>query len=110
MKSVKEETGVIKLFVVYSKIKEDRKTHLIDNGWVLIKTDGISKNSADIKIQEMISHILEDTNNLPQKITLITEDKGFFKISRQIINNGIELEIICGTKNPRWIKNLNLTV
>ncbi len=106
MKSVSETDGDIKLHVVYSKIKEARKSELIENGWSLVDTGEISRNSADHKIKEMINSILDDKDNLPDKIFLITEDKGFFKISQQVIKAGIKLEIICGTKNPQWIKDL----
>ena len=95
-----------KRYVVYSKIKEARKEKLLEKGWILIETDGISKNSADYKIQNMIQIILEDRSSLPDKIYLITEDKGFFNISQKIIDTGIKLEIICSTKDPQWIKNL----
>lgn len=94
------------LYVVYSKIKEARKIKLIEKGWILIQTSEISKNSADKKIQEMIALILDDKVNDIEKIYLITEDKGFSKISQKIIDNGIDLTVICGTKNPQWIQNL----
>ena len=93
-------------YAVYSKIKESRKEVLLENGWTLAPTEGISRNSADNKIKEMIESIMGDTNNLPEKIFIITEDTGFYKISKRIIGNGIPLEIICGTKNPAWIKQL----
>lgn len=108
MKRVHETDGEIKSYVVYSKIKEERKEELLDNGWVLIQTAEISKNSADYRIKEMINTLLEDNNNKPKKIFLITEDKGFYKISLQISKSGIELEIICGTKDPQWISDLKL--
>jgi len=95
-----------KLYVVYSKIKDSRKEQLLENGWILIQTEGISHNSADYKIQEMIQLILKEKSSLPGKVYLITEDKGFYKISQQIIDSGIKLEIICATKDPQWIKNL----
>lgn len=95
-----------KRYVVYSKIKEARKEKLLEKGWILIETEGISKNSADYKIQDMIQLILKDKSSLPDKIYLITEDKGFFNISQQIIDTGIKLEIICATKDPQWIKDL----
>ncbi len=96
-----------KLYVVYSKIKEARKEKLLENGWILIETEGIAKNSADYKIQNMIQLILNEKSSRPDKIYLITEDKGFFNISQQIIDSGIKLEIICSTKDPQWIKDLN---
>lgn len=95
-----------KLYVIYSKIKEARKVQLTEEGWILIQTENPGKNSADYKIQEMIELILNERSTLPMKIFLITEDKGFSKISRKIIENGIELEVICGTKDPQWIKDL----
>ncbi|PKL17851.1 MAG: hypothetical protein CVV49_08710 [Spirochaetae bacterium HGW-Spirochaetae-5] len=95
-----------KRYVVYSKIKEARKEKLLEKGWVLVETDGISKNSADYKIQNMIQTILENRSSLPDKIYLITEDKGFFNISQKIIDTGIKLEIICSTKDPQWVKDL----
>jgi len=95
-----------KMYVVYSKIKDARKEQLLGNGWILIQTEGISHNSADYKIQEMIQLVLKEKSSLPDKIYLITEDKGFYKISQQIIDSGIKLEIICSTKDPQWIKNL----
>ncbi len=94
------------LYVVYSKIKEARKEKLQESGWILIQTEGISRNSADYKIQEMIQLILKKEPPLPDKIFLITEDKGFYNISQQIIDTGIKLEIICATKDPQWIKDL----
>lgn len=106
MKHVNEASGEIKLYVVYSKIKEARKFQLLENGWTLIQTGGIAKNSADYKIKEMIDSILKDKLNTTGKIFLISEDKGFYKISRNIIMNGIPLEVICGTKDPQWIKDL----
>jgi len=95
-----------KLYVVYSKIKEGRKEKLIENGWELIQTGCIARNSADHMIQDMINRILKEQSSLPDKIYLITEDKGFFNISQQIIDKGIKLEIICATKDPQWIKDL----
>jgi hypothetical protein len=100
------KTDEEKLYVVYSKIKEARKEKLIENGWILIETSGIAKNSADYKIQDMILFILKEKSPLPEKIYLITEDKGFFNISQKIIDAGIKLEIICSTKDPQWIKEL----
>jgi hypothetical protein len=97
-----------KLYVVYSKIKEARKERLLEKGWILVETEGIAKNSADYKIQNMIEIILEERSPLPDKIFLITEDRGFFNISQKIIDTGIKLEIICSTKDPQWIKNLTL--
>jgi len=109
MKRVHETSCDVKLYAVYSKIKEARKSCLSENGWELVQTDGIARNSADSRIQNMIGSVLDSENNLPEQIILITEDKGFFKISREIIGKGIHLEVICGTKNPQWIKNLKLS-
>lgn len=100
------KTADEKLYVVYSKIKETRKEKLLENGWILIETEGIAKNSADYKIQDMIQLLLENKSSLPDKIYLITEDKGFFNISQKIIDAEISLEIICSTKDPQWIKDL----
>ena len=105
MERVRKTEGEVLLYVVFSKIKDARKVQLIEDGWKLIQTTGIAKNSADNKIKEMIDSILEETIP-PDKIFLITEDKGFFKISKQIIKNNIQLEIIRGTKDPQWIKDL----
>jgi hypothetical protein len=109
MKYVHEAPGEVKLYVIYARIKEARKAQLLEKGWILVQADEISKNSADYKIKEMIDLILEDNGIIPLKIFLITEDKGYYKISQQIIAKGIRLEIITGTKNPEWIRNLNLT-
>ncbi len=106
MKQVHESEGEMKLYAVFSKIKEARKVQLLENGWILIDTGNISKNSADFKIKEMIFSILENKTCIPEKIFLITEDKGFYKISQRIIMKGIHLEVICGTKSPQWIRTL----
>jgi hypothetical protein len=92
--------------VVYSKIKESRKDVLLEQGWMLLQAESVSRNCADRKIKEMIRSVLEDENSLPEKIFIITEDKGFFKISKEILGRGIPLEILCGTKNPPWIHKL----
>jgi len=96
------------LFAVYSRIKESRKIELTENGWELVLTAGAARNSADLKIKEMINSILDNKAAETGKIFLITEDRGFYKISQRIISSGIQLEIICGTKNPQWIKDLKL--
>ena len=57
-----------KLYVVYSKIKDARKETLLEKSWILIQTEGISRNSADYKIQEMIQLILKEKSSLPDKI------------------------------------------
>ncbi len=106
MERVNNIQGDIKRYVVYSKIKEARKKALLDNSWILTDTGLISRNSADIKIKEMIDEILEDESNRVNKIILITEDKGFYKTAKKIIAGGIEVEVICGTKNPAWVKRL----
>jgi hypothetical protein len=93
-------------YVVFSRIKGARKAILIENGWILIETGAISKNSSDNKIKLMLEEILADSKNDIEKIFLITEDKGFSRISKKIIQKGIPLEIICGTKNPAWIQQL----
>lgn len=103
---VNETAGEVQQYVVFSKIKESRKIILSENKWILVPTHEISKNSADYKIKEMIYSAVEIKNLLPEKIFLITEDKGYFKICREIISKGIKLEIITGTKNPQWIKDL----
>lgn len=107
MKHVHETSGPKKQYVVYSKIKESRKDRLAEVGWELVKTMGIYKNSADNVMKEMIESILDDNDIAAKKIVLITEDKGFYKISRQVIIAGIELEMICGRKDPEWIKKLS---
>lgn len=107
MARVRASDGTIVSYVVYSRIKESRKGVLLDNGWILVPTESISRNSADNKIKVMIASIIEDKRNPPEKICIITEDAGFYKISRQIIENGIQLEILCGTKHPDWIKQLD---
>lgn len=93
-------------YVVYSKIKEERKTDLLANSWILIDTGEISKNSADKKIKSMIDEILEDENIHIDKIIIISEDKGFYKTAKKIITRGVQVEIICGTKNPSLVKQL----
>ncbi len=107
MKHVHETSGPKKQYVVYSKIKESRKDRLAEVGWELVKTTGIYKNSADNVMKEMIGSILDDNDIAAKKIVLITEDKGFYKISQQVIIAGIELEVICGRKDPEWIKKLS---
>lgn len=107
MKHVHETSGPKKQYVVYSQIKESRKDRLAEVGWELVKTMGIYKNSADNVMKEMIESILDDNGIAAKKIVLITEDKGFYKISRQVIIAGIELEVICGRKDPEWIKKLS---
>lgn len=107
MKHVHETSGPKKQYVVYSKIKESRKDRLTEVGWELVRTTGIYKNSADNVMKEMIESILDDNDIAAKKIVLITEDKGFYKISQQVIIAGIELEVICGRKDPEWIKKLS---
>jgi hypothetical protein len=109
MKYVHAAEGELKLYVVYARIKEARKALLLENGWILVQASEISKNSADYKIKEIINSVLEDKENIPRKIFLITEDKDYYKIAQQVIAKGIRLEVITGTKNPQWIRNLNLT-
>ncbi|MCU0820991.1 MAG: hypothetical protein MUC95_00770 [Spirochaetes bacterium] len=104
---VRESEGETISCAVYSRIKESRKEVLLENGWILVPTEGVARNSADKKIKVMIELIIGDKNNQPKKISIITEDRGFYKISKQIIEKGINLEIICGTKNPPWIKKLS---
>ena len=110
LERIMERTGNIqsntKRYVVYSKIKEERKKDLLANNWILTDTGEISKNSADKKIKDMIDEILEDENIHIDKIIIITEDKGFYKTAKKIIARGIQVEIICGTKNPSWVKRL----
>jgi hypothetical protein len=108
MTIVRGVKGDIKLYTIYSKIKESRKSSLSENGWELVQTEGIGRNSADKIIIKMIESVMVTENNLPESIYLITEDKGFFKISQKIISKGIHLEVICGTKYPQWIKDLKL--
>lgn len=108
MEIVRGVKGDIKLYTIYSKIKETRKSSLSENGWELVQTEGIGRNSADKIIVKMIESVISTENNLPESIYLITEDKGFFKISQKIISKGIHLKVICGTKDPQWIKDLKL--
>jgi hypothetical protein len=103
VKGVECETAC---YVVFSKIKEARKDVLIENGWVLIETGAISKNSSDNRIKLMLEEILANGKNDIKKIFLITEDKGFSRISKKIMQSGIQLEILCGTKDPAWIHTL----
>lgn len=110
MKIAKAVNGDKKLFTVYSKIKESRKPSLSENGWELIQTEGIGRNSSDRMIIKMIDAVITGENDLPENIFLITEDKGFFNISQKIISKGIHLEVICGTKDPQWIKDLKKKV
>jgi hypothetical protein len=93
-------------YVVYSKIKEARKQSLLDNGWILTDTGQIGRNSADIKIKEMIDDVLCDENRLVGKIIIISEDKGFYKIAKRIKEQGIGVEVICGTKSPGWVERV----
>ncbi len=83
-----------KRYVVYSKIKEARKKVLEENGWILIETNEISRNSADKKINLMIEEILQEKNTSTEKIIIISKDKGFYKISKKIIAQGMQVEII----------------
>jgi len=106
MSRVSECDGKTMPYVVYSKIKESRKDVLLEHGWMLVQAESVSRNCADRKIKEMIRSVLEDEDSLPEKIFIITEDKGFFKISKEILGRGIQLEILCSTKNPPWIHRL----
>jgi len=106
MERIRSISSDTKKYVVYSKIKEARKEALLDNGWILIDTGEISKNSADKKIKDMIDGILEDEDKQTDKIILITEDKGFYKTAKKIKACGIDVEVICGTKNPDWAGRL----
>lgn len=108
MTIVRELKGDIKLYTVYSKIKESRKSSLTENGWELVQTEGIGRNSADKIMIKMIESVISTENDLPESIYLITEDKGFFNISNKIISKRIHLEVICGTKDPQWIKDLRV--
>lgn len=106
MERIRNISSGTKRYVVYSKIKEARKEALLDNGWILIDTGEISSNSADKKIKDMIDGILEDDGKLPDKIVMITEDKGFYKTAKKIKACGIDVEVICRTKNPDWVRRL----
>lgn len=108
MDCVQKVQSDTKRYVVYSKIKEARKKALQKTGWILIKTDGIYRNSADKKIKQMIEVILEDKKNSAGKIIIISEDKGFYKISKKILTMGKQVEIICGTKYPNWVKSIKI--
>ncbi|HON80593.1 MAG TPA: hypothetical protein PK544_19025 [Spirochaetota bacterium] len=98
-----------KLYVVYSRIKESRKKELLENGWELVQTAGISKNSADNVMKEMIESIIVNIQDVPGKIYLITEDKGFYKTAKRVIMAGFQMEVVCGSKDPGWVKKLFLT-
>jgi len=78
----------------------------MDHGWQLTSTEGCSRNSADIKIKEMIEALLDNAGSDVEKIVIITEDSGFLKIGRRIIEEGIDLEVICATKDPAWVREL----
>lgn len=93
-------------YVVYSKIKEARKQALVDKEWILINTGLIGRNSADVKIKEMIDGVLCDDNRAVGKIIIISEDKGFYKTAMKIKSRGIGLEIICGKKYPKWVERV----
>ncbi len=105
MEHIRATNGYIRCYVVYAKIKAARKDTLIDHGWELIKTEGIGRNSADKKIIEMIRTLLDSDSNA-EKIVIISEDKGFYKIGRTVIDRGLDVEIICSTKNPLWVHDL----
>ena len=106
MDHVAKADGDIQCHVVFAKIKEARKAVLMDHGWQLTSTEGSSRNSADIKIKEMIETLLDNTGSDVEKVVIITEDSGFLKICRRIIKEGIDLEIICATKDPAWAREL----
>ncbi|HOO73184.1 MAG TPA: hypothetical protein PK926_15610 [Spirochaetota bacterium] len=106
MDHVAKADGAIQCHVVFAKIKEARKEALMDHGWQLTSTEGCSRNSADIKIKEMIEALLDNAGSDVEKIVIITEDSGFLKIGRRIIEEGIDLEVICATKDPAWVREL----
>lgn len=106
MKHVDSNNNITKCYVVYAKIKEAHKEILTRNNWILCQTEKISKNSADKEIKAMIENILNEKSNEISKICIITEDKGFKKICKKILQQEIDLEIICATKNPSWINEL----
>ncbi len=106
MERIGKTGGDVEMHVVYSKIKEARKKPLVDRGWALSCTGEISKNSADMKIRDMIDEVLEKREKPAGKIIIISEDRGFYKTAKKIISRGIEVEIICGTKDPAWVKRL----
>lgn len=106
MDRVRAVDGDAEKFAVYSKIKESRTVLLIDNGWTPVRTEGIFRNSADTTIKRMIESVLEQNDKSVKSIIIITEDKGFRRISERVIRSGISLEIICGTKSPAWIQRL----
>lgn len=107
MNHIENEKNDVHCHVVFAKIKEARKEVLITNGWELIKAEQIGNNSADFKIKEMIESLLSKENNNLKKIVLITEDKGFKKTGKKIIDAGCDFDIITATKNPDWITELN---
>ncbi len=59
MDCVRDVQCETKLFVVYSKIKPERKSILLGNEWILVETKKNEKNSADKKIKQMIENIIK---------------------------------------------------
>jgi hypothetical protein len=106
MDRVAANEGETVRYAVYSRIKESRTRSLTEAGWLLVPAGNVSRNSADNKIKLMIEALLETADDSINKIIIITEDKGFRRIAKTIIERGIGLEIICGSKNPAWIDEL----
>ncbi len=106
MERIGTNEGDTERYAVYSRIKESRTRSLIEEGWLLVPAGNASRNSADNKIKLMIEALMETADDSINKIIIITEDKGFRKIAKTIIERGIGLEIICGSKNPAWIDEL----
>ncbi len=106
MDHVRLEKDDVQCYVVFAKIKEAHKEVLKTHGWQLFMTEEISRNSADMKIKDMIEILIENDQTDVRKIVLITEDKGFKKTGKKIIEKGYDVEIICATKNPTWVNEL----
>ncbi len=106
MDRVSGEKDNVVCHVVFAKIKDARREALTARGWNLVETEGISRNSADRKIKEMIESLLEDPESDIEKVVIISEDKGFRKIGKRIIDRGLDIEIFCATKDPAWVREL----
>ncbi len=106
MDRVNGEKDNVVCHVVFAKIKDTRREALTARGWKLVETEGIARNSADKKIKDMIRNLLDDPGSDAEKVVIISEDKGFRKTGMSIIEKGLDLEIICATKDPGWVREL----
>ncbi len=106
MDRVNGEKDNVVCHVVFAKIKDTRREALTARGWKLVETEGIARNSADKKIKDMIRNLLDDPGSDAEKVVIISEDKGFRKTGMSIIEQGLDLEIICATKDPGWVREL----